>query len=524
MPALGLQTADVENEPSPPMLEARGLTKLYPGTLAVDDVHVSFQGGTVTGLVGQNGAGKSTLVRMLAGAEHPDQGHLCMLGSPVEFATPLQAQRAGVATVYQELNLVPGLPVAENICLGSYPRNRRAWVSWRQMRATAREHLARLDFDIDPRRLVETLTVGERQAVEIAKALSQEAKVLILDEPTATLSRPEVMRLLRVVQGLRDDGLAVIYISHRMDELEDICDRLVIMRNGRIVGNHPRAEITRHEVIRLMLGGMALFPGANGAETGAGQQNVLRLGGCADDTSMLEARGLSDGSVLESVDLTLNKGEVLGITGLTGSGQAELAECLGGARRIVRGQVRLAGRRLRLRNPGDAVRAGIGLVPEDRKTQGLILDMSVQANVTVAALKSLCRHFFISKRSERQSARRIQDSMSIRAARLDGPVRNLSGGNQQKVVFGKWLLSGVSVLVLDEPTRGVDVAAKLEIYQLINDFLRDGGSCLLITSDIEEAVLCDRVSVLRRGAVVGAVGRDELDSHGEAPVLALCGR
>jgi ribose transport system ATP-binding protein len=520
----GLQTAGAQAQPPAPVLQARGLTKMFPGTLALDDVHVSFEAGTVTGLVGQNGAGKSTLVRILAGAEQPDRGSVYMLGSPVQFATPLHAQRAGVATVYQELNLVPGLPAAENICLSGYARNRRGFVSRRQMRATARENLARLDFDIDPRRLVETLTVGERQAVEIAKALSQDAKVLVLDEPTATLSRPEVARLLRVVQGLRDDGLAVIYISHRMDELEDICDSLVIMRNGRIVGNHPRSEITRKEVIRLMLGGMALFPAADGGQDAAGQENVLRLGGCADDTVTLETRGLSDGAVLESVDLTLRKGEVLGITGLTGSGQAELAECLGGARKIAAGEMRLDGRRPRLRNPADAVRAGIGLVPEDRKTQGLVLDMSVQDNVTLAALKSLCRHLFISRRSERQSARRMQHSMSIKAASLDGPVRNLSGGNQQKVVFGKWLLSGVNVLVLDEPTRGVDVAAKLEIYQLINDFLRNGGSCILITSDIEEAVLCDRVAVLRRGAIAGTVARDELDAHGETPVLALCGR
>ncbi len=506
-----------------PVLEVRSLTKGYPGTTALDDVSLSFPAGVVTGILGQNGAGKSTLVRILSGAEQPTKGSISLQGSRVRFATPAQAQRAGVASVYQELRLIPVLSVAENICLSSFPKANPATVSWAKMRSLARDNLSRLGFDIDPRLPVEGLTVGEKQAVEIAKALRQEAKVLILDEPTATLSQPETARLLDVVRGLRADGLAILYISHRMDEVEEICDVLAIMRNGRLVDSQPVDQITREEVIQRMLGRALQVP----VDVDSAAPVLLalgeRMGGCAQAEMALEVKGLSDGSVLEGVDLELRRGEVLGVTGLTGSGQAELAACLFGARRTHHGAVHVNGVEVRLNSPAAAIKAGVGLVPEDRKTQGLVLQMPVQSNITMSSLKSVQRLGFISRKKERDCAEDVKRRLGIRVTDLGNAVQTLSGGNQQKVVFGKWLISDVSVLVLDEPTRGVDVGAKVEIYRLINEFLRSGGSCLLITSDIEEALLCDRVAVLRRGSIVGTVLRQQIDADGERPVLALCG-
>jgi ABC-type sugar transport system ATPase subunit len=507
---------------APPVLEVSGLTKDYPGTRALDEVTLSFSAGQVTGILGQNGAGKSTLVRILSGAEQPSRGFVSLEGTRVRFPTPAHAQQAGVASVYQELRLIPALSIAENICLGSFPKSTPVSISWPQMRAVARQHLARLGFDLDPRLPVEALSIAEKQAVEIAKALCQQARVLILDEPTATLSRPETRRFLDVVRGLRNDGLAVIYISHRMDEVEDICDVLAIMRNGRLVDVRRSDEVSREEIIRRMLG-RAPTAGIDVDES----TPVLaalgeRVGGCALPEPALEVTDLTDGVILDDVGLVLHRGEILGVTGLTGSGQAELAECLFGARRFG-GQVRVRGVPARLRSPAAAIRAGIGLVPEDRKTQGLVLGMPVRSNITLAALKSVRRLSFISRKKERRSAEDMKRELGIRVPDLGDAVSTLSGGNQQKVVFGKWLTSGVAVLVLDEPTRGVDVGAKVEIYRLINKFLRSGGSCLLITSDIDEALLCDRVAVLRRGAIVGTVGRDQIDADGEAPVLALCG-
>ncbi|MGH3217317.1 MAG: sugar ABC transporter ATP-binding protein [Streptosporangiaceae bacterium] len=507
---------------APPVLEVFDVTKDYPGTRALDEVSISFAAGQVTGILGQNGAGKSTLVRILSGAEQPSRGHISLQGSRVRFATPAHAQQAGVATVYQELRLIPSLSVAENICLGNFPKASPVSISWSQMRTVARENLGRLGFDLNPRLAVESLSVAEKQAVEIAKALCQQARVLILDEPTATLSRPEAKRFLGVVRGLRDDGLAVVYISHRMDEVEDICDVLAIMRNGRLVDVRQASQMTREEVVRRMLGR------ASRVEVGGDESTPVlaalgeRMGGCAQQEVALEVEDLSAGSVLDAVHLELRRGEVLGITGLTGSGQAELAECLFGARSH-RGVVRILGKQARLHSPAAAIRAGVGLVPEDRKTQGLVLGMPVRSNVTMAALHKVRRLGFISRRKERRFAEDMKRELGIRVADLGNAVSTLSGGNQQKVVFGKWLTSGVSVLVLDEPTRGVDVGAKVEIYRLINGFLRSGGSCLLITSDIEEALLCDRVAVLRRGAIVGTVSREQIDADGEEPVLALCG-
>ncbi|SDP43152.1 monosaccharide ABC transporter ATP-binding protein, CUT2 family [Arthrobacter sp. ok909] len=500
-----------------PLIAVAGVSKAYPGTQALSNIDLHIMPGEIHGIAGQNGAGKSTLVRILSGVEKPDSGTVLLDGAPVSFDNPHAAQRARIMTVHQELSLMPHLSVAENIYVGELPRTVLGTVDWRTVRSRAREQLLRLGFDLDVRASVGSLPIAHRQAVEIAKAVSGNARVLILDEPTATLPRHDVRQLFDLLNQLKKLGIAIIYISHHFDEMYEICDKISVFRDGRRVAVHE-ADASRHDLIlQAMLGGVST---EQSAKLQLGSSETPRLGvGRTTGEVALAVRGLRDGHDLHGIDLTLHRGEVLGVAGLSGNGQSQLAAALFGAEKSTQQSFEINGRKRHTADPAESIRLGLGLLPEERKAQGLALTMSVTENITMASLAKFSPGFFLNRGSEHRAALRMRDALAIKVASVRQPVGNLSGGNQQKVALAKWLVSGVKTLIIVEPTRGVDVGAKLEIYELIRQFVEDGGSVIVITSEIDEALMCDRVLILSRGRISGTVDRAEIDEHGEAAVL-----
>jgi ABC-type sugar transport system ATPase subunit len=514
-----LERAEPRNRP---VLEVQGLSKAFPGVQALSDVDWELAPGEVHGLAGQNGAGKSTLIKILSGAQKPDRGTVSIDGGPVTFNNPHEAQAAGIFTIYQELSLVPQLSVAENILLADLPRGRYGGVSWRKMRAKAREALAPLGFDIDVEARTGSLTVAEQQGVELAKALHRSARIVLLDEPAATLPPQDVERLLSVLRGLQEHGVSLIYISHRFEEVFEICSRITVLRDGKKVTTVKRDETTPTEIVRAMIGRDLKSSLMGEALLADDQHGRPRLGtGRVNGRVSLAVDGLSDGTAVHDVSLTLRRGEVVGIAGLIGSGQAELAACLFGDRPTTTGSITVDGNQLTLRNARDAIRAGIGLLPESRKAQGLVLGMAVDKNVTLANLAAYSHTAVIDRRRERQAATEMRSALQMKVSSLDQPAVTLSGGNQQKIVLAKWLVSKAKVLIFHEPTRGVDVGAKEEIYDLIRRFVDEGGAALLMSSELAETMMCDRILVLARGRIVGEFDHDEVDAHGDA-ILSLC--
>jgi ribose transport system ATP-binding protein len=496
------------------------LHKSFPGVHALNDVSLEIAPGEVHGVVGQNGAGKSTLVKILAGVDNADSGVIELDGTACSFKRPIDAQLAGIYTVYQEFSQFPYLSAAENLYVSGLPRRSWGAVDWKRVRREAREALGRLGFSFDVTQPVGTLPVAHRQAVEIAKALRHNARVILLDEPTATLLRSEAQRLFELVRQLQGDGMSFVYISHRMDELYELCQRVSVFRDGRRTGTFGIPETPTGEIVRAMLGRLAEQPSADGEAQMAPARPIGRR--TPDPTAAVayQVTDLSDGKLLDGINLTLRRGEVLGVTGLAGNGQAELAACLFGARRAITGEFVVQGEKCRLKTPADAIKRRIGLIPEDRKDQALVLRMDVATNMTLASLDDFTRFGAVSRRREMSTARSYQQALSIKATSVRQPVGELSGGNQQKVILGKWLCAGSRILILDEPTRGIDVAARAQIYALVGEFVAGGGSVILITSDLEEALRCDRVAVMRRGKLVGEVDGDVLEADGEAAVLA----
>jgi ribose transport system ATP-binding protein len=478
-------------------------------------VSLSFAPGEAHAIAGQNGAGKSTLVRILSGAEQPDAGTIEVLGSPVAFVSPHAAQNAGIVTIYQELSLVSRLSVAENVFMGDLPVKGAAIVDRSRMRRETEQTLEWLGFAIDVDAPVGSLAVAQQQAVELAKALHRSAKVILLDEPTATLPAPDVKRLISVLKTLRERGVSIIYISHRLEELYEFCDRVSVLRDGALVGTYDLPATQPSEIIRAMIG-RVLKTSLLGQSLDESKQRP-RLGtGTASDT-LLSVKGLHDRSILRDIQFDLRRGEVLGVTGLVGSGQTELATCLFGARERVGGQISLDGRVLKLNSPRDAIRNGIGLLPQDRKHQGFVHHMSVTHNMTLASLPEFSRYAVLDKNREGRLAQDMIRALIMRSVVPEKAVGTLSGGTQQKVVFAKWLVSTARILLFDEPTRGVDVGAKEEIYELIARFVREeGGSVLLFTSELPEVMMCDRVLVMARGRLVGELKHEEIDPHGDA--------
>ena len=496
-----------------------GIAKAYPGVKALKGVNVRVSRGTIHGLAGQNGAGKSTLIKLLSGAEQPDSGRILLGGKEVNLRTPHDAQRAGIQTIHQELSLVPQLSVAENIFLGSLPQRRGlGTVDWAEMRSLAHQALARIGYDLDVRLPVSSYSIAEQQAVELAKALRKKARVILLDEPTSTLPPPDVRRLFQVLKKLSAEGETMIYISHRLEELFELCSTVSIMRDGQISAHIDTRNAKPSDVVSAMLGKALRGSIAEAAQSGAKKP---RLGPGRKDRVLMEVEDLKEAGKVQETTFKLYEGEVLGITGLVGSGQSELVGLLAGARRKTGGVVRFEGTEVNLASPREAIKLGIGLLPQDRKGQGFIPDLSVAENMVMASQPMFSRYSIMNEVRVNRVSQDMAQRLQMRIFGVAQPMKTLSGGTQQKGILARWLIRSAKLLICDEPTRGVDVGAKEEMYELIADFARSGGTVIIASSEISEAVFCDRVLVMSRRSVVAELDHDDIDSAGEAIISRL---
>lgn len=474
-----------------PLLRMRGISKSFPGVRALDGVDLSLASGEVVAVMGENGAGKSTLMRILGGAHAADAGTIEIDGRPVPMATPLESRQAGVSVIYQEFNLIPGLTAAENIFLGQ-ERTRLGFLAAAAERRRAAELFALLGADIDLDAPCRSLTTAQQQLVEIAKALAFDTRILVMDEPSAALTAHEVARLLSLIRDLRSRGLGILYISHRLDEVLAIADRVAILRDGRNVGTLAIGDVTRRELIERMVGREL--------------KNEFPPRRTNPGAVRLEVRGLRRGTAVRDVGFDVRRGEILGLAGLVGAGRTEAVRLLFGADAREAGEVRLDGVPLEIRSPQDAIAAGIGLLTEDRKLQGLVLGHSVRENFALPNLGWLSRNGFVQRRRELDELEGHVRRLSIRLSGHEQRAGQLSGGNQQKVVLAKWLARDCDVLVFDEPTRGIDAGAKYEIYVLLNDLAAQGKSIIMISSELPELLgLADRILVLHDGRVTGEI-------------------
>ncbi|MCL8015516.1 sugar ABC transporter ATP-binding protein [Streptomyces sp. AS02] len=492
--------------PEPPLLSMSGITKSFPGVRALDGVDLDVQAGEVHCLLGQNGAGKSTLIKVLAGAHQPDTGTIHWRGEAVTLRSPIAAMRLGIATIYQELDLVEHLSVAENVHLGHEPTAAGFVVRGKAARASTAGLLKRLGHpEVDPARLVGELSAAQQQIVSMARALSHDVRLIVMDEPSAALDPDEVDNLFRIVGDLTTAGVAVVYISHRLEEIRRIGDRVTVLKDGRAVaGGLPAKTTPTREVVALMTGRNVeyVFP-----------ERPVKDAATAGNP-LLEVRGLARDGEFEPLDLAVRPGEIVGLAGLVGSGRSEILETIYGARRPTAGQVLVDGRALRPGSVRAAVRAGLGLAPEERKAQALLMLESVTRNVSVSSMSRFSRGGWIDRAAELRAARAATRELSLRPDNPSAPVRTLSGGNQQKAVLARWLLRGCRVLLLDEPTRGVDVGARAELYAVVRRLADEGLAVLLVSSEVPEVLgLADRVLVLREGRVVHTAPARELDEH-----------
>ncbi len=487
------------------LLAAEGITKTFPGVRALEDVSLRVRAGRLLALLGENGAGKSTLMNVLSGVFPPDAGTIRLGdGESVSFANPHAAQARGISIVHQELNLVPGLSIAENIWLGREPRSSSGFIDYRRLHADTAAILARLDLNVSPDTLVGDLRVGQQQLVEIGKALSTRARVLILDEPTSSLSSHEVEVLFGVIAELKKQGVGLVYITHKFEELARLCDDVVIMRDGRVVGEALYSELTRERIVQLMAGRESkdVFQKST-FEPGA---EILKVEGVT-----LAGGGAGRRLLVDDVSLTLHRREVVGIFGLVGAGRTELLEAIFGLHPDrTTGRVLVRGKPVSFRSPADAIRAGLALAPEDRKRDGLILPMSVAANASLASLRRTLRGGLVSRRRESDYILPYVDRFRVKTPSLTQIVVNLSGGNQQKIILAKWLATEPQVLLLDEPTRGIDVNAKREIYAFIDELAGNGLGLIVVSSELPEVLaLSDRIVVMCEGRKTAEFTRAE---------------
>lgn len=481
------------------LLQVRGVGKSFPGVVALADVQLRVRSGSVHALMGENGAGKSTLMKIIAGVHAPDQGEIRLRGRPVTLHGPLDALQQGIAMIHQELNLMPSMSVAENIWIGREPLNRLGLVDHRQLRLRTQALFEQLAIAIDPGAEVRTLTVASRQMVEIAKAVSFDSEVLIMDEPTSALTDREVEHLFRIIGQLRSQGKGIVYITHKMNELFEIADEVSVFRDGRYIGTHAAADVTRDDIIRMMVGRdiTQMFP----------KQDVV-LGDV-----VLSVDGLGVEGVFSGLGFELRAGEILGVAGLVGSGRSNLAEALFGVVPATSGEIRIDGEPVKIASPAQAMRHGMAFLTEDRKDTGCFTGLDLQANMEVAVLRS--RHVkcgFVERGALRRDCEHMARTLRIKSPGLHEPIQNLSGGNQQKVLIGRWLLTRPRILILDEPTRGIDVGAKAEIHRLVGTLAAEGAAVLMISSEMPEVLgMSDRILVMHEGRMTGIVERSDAD-------------
>jgi ribose transport system ATP-binding protein len=485
----------MENQP---LLQMEKVSKHFPGVQALEQVDFEIYPGEIVGLVGENGAGKSTLIKILSGVYHRDEGTISFRGQSVDFRSPHAAQEQGIATIYQELALIPHLSVAENVFLNREPRRfpLPGAVDFKKMRLRTEAIMADLGVQISGRRLVKDLTIASQQMVEIAKAVSRNAYLLLMDEPTSALSSKEADALFDLMRRLKQKGVSVVFVSHRLEEVLRVVDRIIVMRDGRRVGTLPRAEASESKIIQLMVGReVGLFPKV---EVPIGEP-------------VLEVRNISGPSGVRNVSFTVHKGEIVGLAGLVGAGRTELVRLICGADRRSEGVILIDGKEVRIISPADAVAHGIGWVPEDRKQHGLVLGMDVKQNATLAILRRISNRFgSIRSKSEREIASHYRDTLSIATSGLSKTVKFLSGGNQQKVVLAKWLSTKPKILIMDEPTRGIDIGAKAEFHALMSRLAEQGLGILMVSSEMPEIMgMSDRVIVMCQGRVTGEFKRGQ---------------
>jgi rhamnose transport system ATP-binding protein len=489
------------------ILTLEGISKSFPGVRALSDISFDVQPGEVHALLGENGAGKSTLIKVMSGVYQADAGTMTHDGNPTTFSSPQAAQNAGIATIYQELLLFPELSVAENIFMGHAPRNRLGAIDWKKMRERAREVLASLDIhDLDVTAIVGALSVGNKQRIEIAKALSHNARILIMDEPTAALTEHDVTRLFGIVRLLRSRGVAVVYISHRLEEVFLLADRVTVLRDGEFVATKHVSDTNHDDLVQMMVGRRieALFPKVE-----------AKLG-----PVLLELETVVRKPTTKGISFQLRAGEILGIAGLVGSGRSELAEVIFGMTPAEEGTIRVDGKPVRIESPSDAKHLGIAYVPEDRGRQGLVRPMPVNQNVSLASLSRVSQSSFIDRKAEDALAQESVKQLQIRASSIKQIVGKLSGGNQQKVGLSKWLATEPRILIMDEPTRGIDVGAKAEIHRLMGELASKGMAILMISSELPEVLgMSDRILVMRAGRIVKEVDRADATQAGIAAAM-----
>src|SRR5277367_958068 len=493
-----------DRKPERSILKMSGVSKRLPGVLALEDVHLEVGQAEIHALLGENGAGKSTLLKILSGAHSADSGTIELFGEPVAFATPHEAQRAGVVTIYQEFTLAPDMSIAENVFIGREPGS-RLFVSWRKLAAETRAITDKIGLRRDPMTLVRDLSVAEQQLVEIARALSMRSRLIVMDEPTSALSEAEVANLARIIRTLKAEGLSIIFVTHRLEEVFRLCDRYTVLRDGHFVGSGAVADTNVDAIIRMMVG----------RDVGAlyGERPIPDHGPVALEVEGLTRRRTArDPHAIELVDVSLraHKGEILGLAGLVGAGRTETARAIFGADRFDHGMIAIDGKPVRFSGPRDAMTQGIGLVPEDRKKQALFLRLAIRTNITIAAQDQISRGWFIDEGRELKLVEEFRRLLSIRMASADQQAGLLSGGNQQKVVLARWLALRPKILIVDEPTRGIDIGSKVEVHNLLIEMAKSGIAVVVISSELPEILaVSDRIVTMREGRVTGEIARND---------------
>ncbi len=490
------------------VLSLGGLSKSFPGVRALRDVSFDLKAGEVTALIGENGAGKSTIVKILTGIYVPDEGQIAVNGKPVRFSSPRDSWGAGIAAIHQETVMFDELNVTENIFMGHMPVSGTKLVDWQQMRRRATELLKRIDADFSPDAKLKQLSVAQKHMVEITRALSHDASVIIMDEPTAALSRHEIDDLFRIVAQLKSEGRAIVFISHKFDEIFHVADRFVCLRDGEKVGEGLIAEVTEPKLVSLMVGRPIdqVFP-----------KRDIAIG-----ETVLKVEGLSNATEFADIAFELRRGEILGFYGLVGAGRSEAMQCLFGMTPALTGSVTLHGQKVTIASPADAIAAGISYVPEDRQQQGAVLPFGIRENVTLASISQHVKNWFLSKPSELDTVRKLGTRLDVRAAHWEQTLGELSGGNQQKVVIAKWLAAKPKVIILDEPTKGIDVGSKAAVHDFIGELAEEGLAVILVSSELPEIMgLSDRVVVMQEGRIVSVMSRGSWSA--EAIVSAATG-
>jgi len=479
-----------------PILELFNISKNFSGVQALRDVPFDLYAGEVHALLGENGAGKSTLIKIVTGVHQPDGGQIKLNGQPLSFADPRQSREHGIAAIYQEPSLFPDLDIAENIFVGRQPTGGGGWVAWSQMHQEAKTLLASLGVQLNPKTKARNLSVAEQQMVEIARALSVQAKILIMDEPTSSLTLAEVDDLFRIVHQLREAGTAIIFISHRLEELFEVADRVTVLRDGHYVGTRPISEVTTDALIRMMVGRTLadLFP-----------KQAVEAG-----EVILQVDGLSREGLFKDVSFELRRGEILGMAGLVGAGRTDVARSLFGIEPATSGTIKIGGRPVNITSPQQAMKLGLAYLPEDRQHHGLVLPMPIAQNITLPILSQFSNMSWVNNKQEQQSAQKSATQLDVRAAGIWQKARELSGGNQQKVVLAKWLATEPDILILDEPTRGIDVGTKAAVHGLMSSLAAQGKAILMISSELPEVLgMSDRILVMREGRMTGHFERAE---------------